>query len=201
MLQEGEIRRVGENAPRAVDVRLVAATNRALAGAAASGQFREDLLFRLAVVRITLPPLRERMEDLPPMAYAFWREASRRVNARAVLGADAIAALCRYSWPGNVRQLQNAMSALAVSAPARGRVSARHVGHVLAGRSGGSATDDVPLEVARRSAERHAVASALARHAGRRSEAARELGLSRQGLVKAMRRLGLGDVEPGRGVA
>ena len=191
VLQEGEIRRVGENAPRAIDVRIVAATNRTLAAQVASGNFREDLLFRLAVVRISLPPLRERVEDIAVLAQTLWRESARRAGSHALMGPDAIAALCRNTWPGNVRQLQNALAALAVVAPARGRVSARHVHHVLAGLGGGVVEPDVSLDVARRTAERRAVAAALARHAGRRRAAARELGLSRQGLTKAIRRLGL----------
>lgn len=195
VLQEGEIRRVGENDARAVDVRVVAATNRPLAQLAAEGRFREDLMFRLSVVRITVPPLRDRPGDLPELAAAFWRIAARRVGTRAMLGPDALAALAQMSWPGNVRQLQNAMAAIAVAAPNAGRVTARLVRQVLEGlcdaRLPGGTQVIVPLEEARRQVERQLVTAALARYTGSRTAAAEALGLSRQGLSKAVRRLGL----------
>jgi transcriptional regulator with GAF, ATPase, and Fis domain len=201
VLQEGEIRRLGENAPRSIDVRVVAATNRPLRQAARDGQFREDLLFRLAVIRIVVPPLRERLEDIPLLAGVFWREVTRQTGSRAQLSPDAIAALSRHTWPGNVRQLQNVIAGLVVAAPSRGRVLSRHVAQVLDAHGGGSTVMHVPLEAARHWAERQAVAAALARHAGCRRMAASELGLSRQGLTKAIRRLGLKGRSDTAGVA
>lgn len=201
VLQEREVRRVGEHVARPVDVRVVAATNAPLARAVTAGKFREDLLFRLAVVRIRVPPLRDRVEDIPLLAYAFWRSISGEMRAgqaapvetrkQAVLGPDAVAALCRHGWPGNVRELQNVIAALMVEAPTRGRVTARHVHRVLAGcASVDNDSSDATLEHAREVLERRMISAALARHRGRRTEAARELGLSRQGLAKAMKRLG-----------
>jgi DNA-binding NtrC family response regulator len=181
VLQEREIRRVGEQVSRPVDVRVVSATNLPLTRAAAAGAFREDLLFRLAVVRIRVPALRDRIEDVPLLAYAFWRATITEIGKHAVLGPDAVAALCRHRWPGNVRELQNVIAALMVAAPTRGRVTARHVAHVLAGSASmDDASTDVTLECARASLERRMIAAALARHRGRRTGAARELGLSRQ---------------------
>jgi DNA-binding NtrC family response regulator len=193
VLQEREVRRVGENAPRPVDVRVVAATNRPLADACANGQFREDLLFRLAVVRIRLAPLRDRAEDIAPIARTLWVKAMREVGKRVVLGADALARMASHAWPGNVRELQNVVAGLALVAPARGRVTSRHVDLVLATTGAARLAPPMSLERARRACERQTVAAALARHAGRRSAAARELGLTRQGLAKIIRRLHVED--------
>ncbi|MEO8481762.1 MAG: sigma 54-interacting transcriptional regulator [Acidobacteriota bacterium] len=197
-LQEREVRRLGENASRAVDVRVVAATNRSLPEMAAAGGFRDDLLFRLAVIRLRLPPLRERTEDIPTLAHVFWRAMMAEANKRAVLGADAVARLVCHRWPGNVRELQNVIAGLIVLAPGRGRVGARHVEHVLAASGARPIEPPVSLACARRQAERRTIAAALARHRGRRAAAARELGVTRQGLSKAVRRLHL---LPGGGVS
>jgi DNA-binding NtrC family response regulator len=190
-LQEREVRRLGENTPRAVDVRIVAASNRPLAELVLGGQFRQDLLFRLAVIRIGVPALRDRPEDVPLLALTCWRRMGAELSIRAILGADALARLARHAWPGNVRELQNVMAALAVSAPARGRVSARHVDQVLAHTGRTNPSPVLSLDSARAECERRTVAAALARHGGRRASAARELGLTRQGLAKAIKRLDL----------
>jgi two-component system response regulator HydG len=196
-LQEREIRRVGENLSRSVDVRVVAATNRSLSEMAAAGGFRGDLLFRLAVIRLTLPPLRERTEDIPLLAHVFWRSMMADANKRAVLGADAIARLVCHRWPGNVRELQNVVAGLVVLAPGRGRVGVRHVEHVLSAYGPRPIEPPTSLASARRHAERRAVAAALARHRGQRSAAARELGVTRQGLAKVVRRLRLAPQDDG----
>jgi two-component system response regulator HydG len=202
-LQDGEIRRVGENVARRVHVRVVAATNRPLAAMAASGAFRDDLVFRLAVATIRMPALRDRTEDVPLLALTFWKDLAARSASRAILDADALAALCRYDWPGNVRELQNVMAGLVLVAPSRGRVTPRHVAQVLASHARRHTDELTSLDAGRARWEQRAVATALARHGGRRSAAARELGLTRQGLSKAMKRLGLlpKDAHASRGVA
>jgi Nif-specific regulatory protein len=192
VLQEREVKRVGENLTRPVDVRVIAATNRPLAEAVGRGLFRDDLLFRIAVVRLRMPPLSERLEDVPQLALSVWRRAIRDVGKSSALGADAIGALCRHRWPGNVRELQNVIAAMAVLAPERGRAHARHVHAVLGHTSAVDHPEEVvSLVAARRLSDRRTITAALARHGGRQSAAARELGLSRQGLAKAMRRIGL----------
>src|SRR5207302_7419732 len=108
VLQEGEIRRVGESAPVKVDTRVVAATNKDLAEAVKSGKFREDLFYRLNVVTIRIPPLRDRSEDIPLLAEHF---AARHAGARgANITTDAREALLLWDWPGNGRELENAVA-------------------------------------------------------------------------------------------
>ncbi len=190
-IQEGEIRRVGENHPRRVDARIVAATNRPLGDEVRDGRFRHDLLYRLDVVRIVVPPLRERPEDVGPLARQFWREAMRRTGGQAELSPATLAALARYHWPGNVRELQNTLAALAVDAPPRGRVGPSRLPAAIGG-AGADARGDAPtLAEARRRFEERFVRATLARAGGQRADAASALGLSRQGLAKLMTRLGI----------
>jgi DNA-binding NtrC family response regulator len=203
-IQDGEIRRVGENLPRRVQPRIVAATNRALHDEAAAGRFRPDLLYRLDVIRIRVPPLRDRIEDLPVLARAFWEQALPRTGSRATLGPDTLAALARYDWPGNVRELQNVIARLAVQAPARGRLSPHalpavfHPGAPTPGpaASGGAAfsgsmAHTIPLARARQAFEAQYVRAAIARTGGHLRQAARDLGVSRQGLNKMLARLAI----------
>jgi len=186
VLQQQEVRRVGETFSRPIDVRLVTAANRDLGEAAASGRFRSDLLYRLDVIRLRIPPLRDRPEDVAPLALHLWRPAAAQVETTATLTHGVLSALARYHWPGNVRELQNVVAALAVAAPARGQVRAQLLPAAITGNSYVKATR---LADARAQFERRVIESALARHAGNRSRAARELGLSRQGLLKMMARL------------
>jgi transcriptional regulator with PAS, ATPase and Fis domain len=189
-LQEGEIRRVGENFPRRVDVRVIAATNRALREETAAGRFRQDLLYRLDVIRITVPPLRARVDDIPVLAMHFWNLSIARTGSRASLDPEALAVLARYEWPGNVRELQNVMAALAVTASRRGRVGPGALPDAIASAS---RTKGIRLDEARLQFERRFVRSALARAGGHRGRAAAELGLTRQGFAKLIDRLELHD--------
>jgi transcriptional regulator with PAS, ATPase and Fis domain len=189
VLQEGEIRRIGENFARSFDARLVAATNRALRAEADAGRFRQDLLYRLDVIRINVPPLRERVEDIPLLAARFWRQSAEHIGSKAVLGQSAVSALARYDWPGNVRELQNVLMALVVAVPPRGVVGASALPAAIARASQISSHES--LESARLKFEERFVRAALARAAGHRGQAAAALGLSRQGLAKLMQRLHL----------
>ena len=190
VLQEGELRRIGENLSRRVDVRIVSATNRDLRQEVAAGRFRLDLLYRLDVIRLVVPPLRERREDIPILADHFWREAASRIGSRAILGATTAAALARYDWPGNVRELQNVLAALAVRTPRRGVVPPEALPPQFGGGRGAEACK---LNEARRTFEERFVRAALVRTGGHRGRAATELGVSRQGLTKLLTRLGIAD--------
>ena len=187
VLQESEVRRVGETTPRRIDVRIIAASNRPLREAVDGKAFRADLLFRLDVLRVDVPPLRARPEDIAILAAHFWREAASRAGTLATLASDVTGQLARYAWPGNVRELQNVMAALAVAAPRRGVVAAA----LLPPHIRGVTLPPVTLHQARATLERDLVRGALARAGGRPGRAAAELGVSRQGLAKLMRRLGL----------
>jgi transcriptional regulator with AAA-type ATPase domain/tetratricopeptide (TPR) repeat protein len=188
VLQDGEVRRVGENLARRVDVRVVAATNRSLEADVDAGRFRADLRFRLDVIRITIPPLRERAADVRSLAERLWADAAARMGSHAVLGDDLMAALTRYDWPGNVRELQNVLASLAVHGPRRGRLPAALLPARIAHEA---ARETLGFDEARMEFERRYVRAALARAAGRRSLAAVDLGVSRQGLTKIMKRLGI----------
>jgi transcriptional regulator with AAA-type ATPase domain len=190
-LQEGEIRRIGETRPRRVDVRVIAAANRSLLTGVAAGNFRADLRFRLEVLLIDVPALRERPGDIIELARHFWARAAARVGSRAVLGPDALAAFARYDWPGNVRELQNALAALAVGAPARGIVRASALPAQIRIADPGVV---LTLDEARRRFEAGFVRAAIARAGGSKGRAAADLGVTRQGLAKLLDRLGL-DVE------
>jgi len=188
VIQEGELRRVGENHSRRVDVRIVSATNRDLRQEVAAGRFRMDLLYRLDVIRIGVPPLRDRRDDVAMLAEHFWREATMRIGSRATLGPATLAALAGYDWPGNVRELQNVLAALAVRSPKRGIVPPTALPPQFA-RTGPA--ESWRLDEARRLFEERFIRAALVRSGGRRARAAVELGVSRQGLTKLMSRLGI----------
>jgi DNA-binding NtrC family response regulator len=189
VLQEGEIRRIGENFTRPFDARLVAATNRSLRAEANAGRFRQDLLYRLDVIRIDVPPLRERVEDIPLLAARFWRQSAERIGSKAALGQSAVSALARYDWPGNVRELQNVLTALVVAVPPRGVVGASALPGAIA--QAARVAPHESLGRARLRFEERFVRAALARAAGHRGRAAAALGVSRQGLAKLMQRLHL----------
>jgi transcriptional regulator with PAS, ATPase and Fis domain len=191
-IQEGEVRRVGENFSRPADARIVAASNRSLRAAVEAGTFRHDLLYRLEVIRIVVPPLRERVDDVPLLAARFWQHATSRLGSRATLAPGTLGVLARYDWPGNVRELQNVMAALAVTAGRRGSVGPDRLPPAIAGQA---AVRGATLDEARRLFEVRFVRAALARAGGRRAQAARDLGVSRQGLAKLMGRLGIGGVD------
>jgi DNA-binding NtrC family response regulator len=190
-LQEGEVRRLGESIVRKVDVRVVAATNRPLARQVADGAFRADLWYRLDVIRLTLPPLRERVEDIPLLVDHLWRALVARTGHPVRLSASALMALAGYDWPGNVRELQNVLASMMVATPRHGLVGPAALPSHVARAAATEARST--LAEARRQFEQRYVRAALARAGGRTSTAARDLGLSRQGLAKLLGRLGIAE--------
>jgi two-component system nitrogen regulation response regulator NtrX len=189
-LETGELQRIGAERSLRVDVRMVAATNRRLEEEVREGRFREDLYFRLNVFPLHLPPLRERLEDLP----ALVTHLSERVRPRdtAIFTATALEALASYSWPGNVRELANLVERLTIlSGPT---VDDGAVRQVL--RGGPTSTPALPLlgrplNEALDDFERKLIGAALAQAEGNVAEAARVLQTDRANLYRRMRRLGL----------
>jgi len=186
-LQEREYQRVGESATRAADVRVVAATNRDLARAVAEGRFREDLYYRIRVIPIALPPLRERRDDVPLLAAELLESiAAARGRPGLALTPAAVARLAQHPWPGNVRELANALEFAVALAPGR-RIRPEDLPPELAGgRVRYSAAERGPEDESARLRE------ALERHAGNRSAAARALGMDRVTLYRKLKKLGLG---------
>ncbi len=189
-LQEGEVQRVGASAPRNVDVRVVSATNRDLRAEIEAGRFREDLFFRLDVIRISIPPLRERKEDVLPLARFFLDRKARSSGGELRLSREAEELLLAHEWPGNVRELSNAIeraSVLGRSEEIQGDdllLEAPRI-EAAAPAGGGTLQDIVDRAVA------DGIRSALAESKGRKTEAAARLGIERTTLFRWMKRLGL----------
>jgi DNA-binding NtrC family response regulator len=185
VIQERTLTPVGSNTSVAIDVRIVAATHRDLAAEVAARTFREDLFYRLNVIPVHLPPLRERPDDILPLAAHFLIAAANLAGPARTLSGDAERRLLAHAWPGNVRELKNAMER--VAALARGPlVTADDLAFLTAPRAGVSeipaALLDLPLPQAIEWLERAAIERALQQSAGNRAEAARRLGISRQSL-------------------
>jgi two-component system response regulator HydG len=187
MLEEKRVRPIGGDRDVPVDVRLVAATNRDLAADVERGRFRADLYYRINVVELRLPPLRERTQDLPELVRHL---ASRTGRDPDRVSASAMAKLLDYDWPGNVRELENEIRRAYILA-AGGPVEERHLSPRIRelrrehfGRTGRLATQLL-------AEERRLIAEALALAKNNRSQAARALGMSRGGLFRKMQRLGM----------
>jgi DNA-binding NtrC family response regulator/tetratricopeptide (TPR) repeat protein len=199
-LEQSEIMPVGETRPQRVDVRVLAATNADLEQRVAEGKFREDLYYRLNVIRIHVPPLRERREEIPHLSTYFLREASERLGKPDIqLSSEALDAFSQYWWPGNVRQLKNEIQRdVAMSAPG-GTIELEHLSPEigatrLPGSAPGSkraAAGPANLASAVEQVERELIQATLDRTGGNISESARTLGLTRRGLYLKLRRLGL----------
>lgn len=186
VLESGEIERLGSSRTRRIDVRVISATNTDLRADCASGQFREDLLFRLNTVEIHVPPLRDRREDIPALAVHFLRRYASRYR-REIDGFDASAlqVMAHYGWPGNVRELEHTLERAVLMC--RGReIQPADLGLNLQ-RPQAQNLDELSLEAV----EALLVRKALARFQGNVSQAAEALGLSRGALYRRMEKYGL----------
>ena len=197
-LQDGEIRRVGDRSTRRVDVRVVAATARDLAAEAAAGRFREDLFYRLNVVAITLPPLADRPEDIPPLIGAMLtRHCARLGAARPDIEPDAMRALLDYGWPGNVRELSNVIERALVLARdgviRRADLPPALLGPAPARGAAPPPGSDLSLKLHEGHMEASVIAEALQRAHGNRREAAELLGISVRTLFYKLKQLGIGE--------
>lgn len=202
VLESGEIERVGGQHPVRVDVRVITATNRDLRAEVAAGRFREDLFYRLHVIPIQLPPLRERRSDIPELVTHFLRRLQSRAGmVPPVFRADALERLSGYDWPGNVRELANICERLAILYPGRALGTAevagvlpgagsavggaQGVGAGEEGVEGGSLTEQLDA------LERRLIEDAIAAAGGNLADAARALRTDRPNLYRRMRRLGI----------
>jgi transcriptional regulator with GAF, ATPase, and Fis domain len=218
LLQDREFERVGGNRTLRLHARIIAATHRDLARDVAEGRFREDLYYRLAVLPIYVPPLRERREDIPELAHAMLRMLGRRSDRPHVEITDgALARLADHTWPGNVRELASVLERCCVLGDAAA-IDVRHVDDALSGglaprrhaatsgwRADGShvGLESLTYGELRRAMEREHVVRGLLEAGGNVTRAARLLGVSRSTLRYRMRRLGLGasghEPPPGEG--
>nr|WP_238457665.1 sigma 54-interacting transcriptional regulator [Desulforamulus ferrireducens] len=192
VLQDGEFLRVGGSTPIRVDVRIIAATNRSLENMMANGTFREDLYYRLNVVSLEIPPLRERREDIPELVYLFLQEFSQLYNKYITkLEPGVMATFLAYSWPGNIRQLKNIIERMVIltegdtitekSIPDTLKVSSRQ----------DQLSPAVGLASVTEQTERELIIRTLKQVNGNRSEAARMLGIPRSTLYYKMHQLGI----------
>jgi DNA-binding NtrC family response regulator len=194
VLEDGVFTRVGEAAPRRVDVRFLAATNRNLSKMTADGRFREDLFFRLKVVPVHLPPLRERREDIPLLADYFLKEATQRYQRPALrFEKDVFRYFQTYSWPGNVRELKHMVERLVVIAE-DDAITINDLPENLTAATGHAANiliqlpdDGIDLE----EVEREILRQALDRHEWNQTRAAQYLNITRSALIYRMQKFGL----------
>ncbi len=201
VLQDKQIRRVGENRLRPVDFRLVTATHRDMEERVRAGGFRLDLWYRIQGVSMRIPPLRERPMDIPVLAALFLDDGADQGSfAMRGISEDASRALCAYSWPGNVRELENEIGRiLALYGDAERMERWMLSDSLFAGQDAPlpASLATLTLQEAQRDLERRMIRHVLGRYEGNRSRSARALGLSRQGLLKKLKRLGMERVARG----
>ncbi|HEX8872911.1 MAG TPA: sigma 54-interacting transcriptional regulator, partial [Candidatus Acidoferrum sp.] len=196
VLQEREFERVGGTKPIALDIRLIAATNQDLTRAVDSGAFRKDLFYRLNVVSVTTPPLRERREDIPELAKYFLSKARNRSRTgEKSISPEALACLTNYEWPGNVRELENAVERAAVLG-ATDVINAEDLPDAIVD-AGGQAGDSAKYYRSLRDFKRQMIQQALQHAGGSYLEAAKALGLHPNSLLRLMRNLNIRSASKG----
>jgi two-component system nitrogen regulation response regulator NtrX len=194
VLQEGVVTRIGGSKPIKVDVRVIAATNKQLDAEIAAGRFREDLFYRLNVVPIEVPPLRQRREDIPLLVERFVNEFANGPGlARKSFHPDAVSALASRDWPGNVRELRNAVERLMIlsSADAVTGSDVERLGGVVGNTAVGELVYCDTFEAFKQQAERAFLTAKLAENGWNVSETARKLDMPRSNLYKKIERYGL----------
>ena len=192
VLQEGECSPVGGDETIRVDVRLVAATHRDLERMVEEGSFRQDLFFRLNVVPVELPPLRERREDIPLLAAHFLRRYAEK-NRKNLRGIHPVAMrlLSEYDWPGNIRELENCMERAVILCLGEEITPADLPAHIQAHGGTGTSSAAMPAGRSLKEMERELIAATLKETGGNRSESARILGISRQTLLNKIKEYGI----------
>jgi len=184
-LQERQVRPLGASRPRPVDVRILAATNKNVSRMVEEQKFREDLWYRLNVIRLQIPPLRERSGDVPLLAHFYLRKYNERYGLRAKLLESGLKALENYTWPGNVRQLQHLVERLTILAPG-GRIDEAAVKAGLESMEPGEQASETLAD-----AEAEQIRRVLAATDGNKSRASRILGIERKTLYRKLERMGL----------
>jgi len=190
VLQEGTFNRVGDTDMRKVDVRIIAATNRDLAAMVAAGRFREDLYYRIHVLSVTLPALRERREDVPLLIEYFLSHHRRQRPKR--LAPDCAARMLAYPWPGNVRELENEIERLVVLAGDSTTIGPEllspRIRSWVPSADGAGPIDTSSLPAAVEALERRMIGAAMRRHGGNKTRAAEELKVSRRNLIRLVQK-------------
>jgi len=198
VLQEREVERVGDSQPIKVDVRVIAATNSDLGRLVREGTFREDLYYRLNVIQVQLPPLRDRREDVPLLVQHFLERFGREqqpARPGVTMAQETMRVLMAYSWPGNVRQLENVVERALALSPGRSQIDPAALPQEVLGAAGAAAVGPttpeggIDLEAVLADTERALVTGALERTGGNKHQAARLLGLKRTTLVEKLKRM------------
>jgi DNA-binding NtrC family response regulator len=185
VLQDRKVQRIGALEPRAIDVRFISATNRELLAEVASGRFRADLYYRLNGVTIAIPPLRERVAEIGPLARRFVADASRETGRTVVLSKPAIARLEHHAWPGNIRELKNVIDRAALIAPGD-EIEVEHLSLVDApDRAAAGLHADIDA------LEKQRILEALDACGGNQTRAAQQLGISRGTLLSRLKQYGI----------
>lgn len=192
-LQDGEIRRIGDNTPIKVDVRIISATNKDLQEQIFKGLFREDLFYRLNIVTVKVPPLRERKEDIPLLSRHFLTTYCQKLGKHyAGIEKSALDVLTEYNWPGNIRQLKNEMERIAILLQEGETVTSDRISEVIhQAVLMKSPSDSKSLKDVLETVQQRMVIDALSKYKWNKTKAAEELGITRRGLLKMIERMGL----------